>query len=433
MPPSEITAVPNLHDAEAPAAAAFAVQLDEGQQTALDTILARLKSGARRIVLAGAAGTGKTTVLLQIIERVVAAGWEVHLLAPTNKAARRMTETTGRPARTLHSVQYSKFVEADDGELVISGRRSFAEARELVVVDEASMLGSALVKDLEEMLPEKAAVLYLGDPYQLPPVKDSAGVDLDHPDAALTKVHRQAAENPILAYATAIREGWGVAWMQAWVQQIQAGAVHPSLQVVHADAAQIAAWAVGGAGGSATEGASSGSSDRQVLTWMHVDRQRINLESLRIASPGFSMRPGLKLVMRMNDKNRQFSNGDVFTVKECRLVATAPNAGAIISIVPVEKPNLSFLVAPRTFDVDEAWKDTLSRAAVGKTRYPIQKCTWGWCLTVHQSQGSQWDDVVLYLSREDLLWSIAPRSQNARLLYTAVTRAKKSLIIAVGG
>jgi hypothetical protein len=137
--------------------------------------------------------------------------------------------------------------------------------------------------------------------------------------------------------------------------------------------------------------------------------------------------------MRMNDKNRQFSNGDVFTVKECRLVATAPNAGAIISIVPVEKPNLSFLVAPRTFDVDEAWKDTLSRAAVGKTRYPIQKCTWGWCLTVHQSQGSQWDDVVLYLSREDLLWSIAPRSQNARLLYTAVTRAKKSLIIAVGG
>lgn len=418
MPPSEITAAADLPSA---AAEPPAFQLDEGQQTALDIILQRLQAGQRRIILAGAAGTGKTTVLLQIIARVVAAGWEVHLLAPTNKAARRMTETTGRNARTLHSVQYSKFVETDDGDLVVSGRRAFAEAKELVVVDEASMLGSVLVRDLEEMLPPQAAVLYLGDPYQLPPVKDSPGVDLHRPDAALTKVHRQAAENPILAYATAIREGWGVAWMQAWVQQIQAGHTHPALQVVSANHAQVAAWAT------ETNGA-----DRQVLTWKHVDRQRINLESLKVASPAFAMRPGLKLVMRMNDRNRRWSNGDVFTVGACRLVATAPNAGAIIEIAPAERPGVTFMAAPRTFDVDEPWKDTMARAYANKRRYPIEKCTWGWCLTVHQSQGSQWDDVVLYLDSADLL-SPAPGSQNAKLLYTAVTRAKKSLIIAIGG
>jgi len=394
------------------------VILDDAQDLSLNTLLRMLAEGCRRLILAGAAGTGKTTVVLEIINRAVAAGWEVRLLAPTNRAALRMAETTGRPAQTIQSAQYRKFVETEDGELVMSDAQAVAVGRMLVVIDEASMLGSRLVADLDRFLPPEAAVLFMGDPYQLPPVKDTPGVDLTRPHAALTKVHRQAAGNPVLAYATAIREGWGPHWIGEWIQQIQAGMHDSRLQVVTANAALIAPWAV------------SNDTDRVVLTWMHRDRIAINHAALGEANPSRGFRAGLRIIIRENDKKAGLVNGDVLTVEACRMVGGTP-AGPVIEIKAGDK---KILIAPSAFDQEGTWKDIKSRFTTARGKvYPIIQCSWGWCLTVHQSQGSQWADVLLYLGDPQLLTDCRAGSQNAKLLYTAVTRARQSLVIALPG
>jgi hypothetical protein len=77
----------------------------------------------------------------------------------------------------------------------------------VAIIDEASMVDENLARDIETYLPPNYAVLYVGDKGQLPPVGGKWGADFEHPDAALTKVHRQSADNPILNLATRIREG----------------------------------------------------------------------------------------------------------------------------------------------------------------------------------------------------------------------------------
>lgn len=149
----------------------------------------------------GGAGTGKTTVLKAIMWAIEKLHGTVHAVALAGRAAIRMTEATGRPARTIAGFLGA----AEHGELELGGS-------DLVVVDEASMVDLPLAYSLMRAIPEEARLLMVGDPYQLPPIGMGLVFSVYAADDRISKVeliqvHRQAKETGIPQIAGQIRMG----------------------------------------------------------------------------------------------------------------------------------------------------------------------------------------------------------------------------------
>ena len=175
--------------------------LADGQRSALEMALTR-----RLLVITGGPGTGKTTLVKAILEALETAGADVLLAAPTGRAARRLGESTGREARTLH-----RLLEADPGR---GFRRNLVRPLEtdLLVVDEASMIDVPLMDALLAALPETAGLLLIGDVDQLPSVGPGQVLKdlIDSgtlPVARLDRIFRQAAESRIVRNAHRINHG----------------------------------------------------------------------------------------------------------------------------------------------------------------------------------------------------------------------------------
>lgn len=181
---------------------ALGVELSESQLNAAQSLLTH-----KVAVLTGGPGTGKTTLVRTLLQALPLDGDEIVLAAPTGRAARRLSESTRRPARTLHRV-----LEADPGRGTF--RRNPARPLEvsLVIVDEASMVDTALMDALLQALPKEAALLLVGDVDQLPSVGpgrvladiiDSGVVET----LALSEIFRQAEASRIVANAHLINAG----------------------------------------------------------------------------------------------------------------------------------------------------------------------------------------------------------------------------------
>lgn len=161
-------------------------------------------------ILTGGPGTGKTTTLNAIIELYEQRNAHIQLAAPTGRAAKRMTELTGREAKTLH-----RLLEV---EWTSNNRQSFARNEknplecDVIIVDEASMLDSLLFESLLHALKISTRIILVGDTDQLPSV--SAGNVLNdvlssnlYSSVALKKVFRQAMQSTIITNAHAIIKG----------------------------------------------------------------------------------------------------------------------------------------------------------------------------------------------------------------------------------
>jgi exodeoxyribonuclease V alpha subunit len=142
------------------------VELTEKQQLAVETCISN-----KRVLVTGGAGSGKTTVIRNIIERIAAAeGNEVIVLcAPTGKAAARITEASGYKAHTVHSACGFFPVDGED-EFQRQQRPPIAKTATTLIVDEASMLDDQLLAGICTTVPSTCRVILVGDPNQLPPV-----------------------------------------------------------------------------------------------------------------------------------------------------------------------------------------------------------------------------------------------------------------------
>lgn len=193
---TELKPFPEDPPKEAPAPLA-GIELTEQQKDAVRAVLARIAQGEWCTRLAGAAGTGKTTVTKVILHKLAEHGVrDVMVAAPTGRAASVVGGVT------LHSVLYTPD-QADDGS--IRGWKPRAEPLPFLVIDEGSMITPEMLADIRSVTRQ---VLIIGDPAQLPPV----GLDVNlmaESDVFLTEVHRQAADNPILKLATEIRNWAG--------------------------------------------------------------------------------------------------------------------------------------------------------------------------------------------------------------------------------
>lgn len=437
--------------------------LSPDQDRAVDACLAALTVPKSEAVLAGAAGSGKTTVLNAILQE--AKGLYLQFLAPTGKAALRVKEQTGRVCKTIHSAIYGTVDEQQDTSSVTAAKGQsklvFGELRPpkgcgprtLVVVDEASMVDATLANNLRKMVFEAGGrILWCGDHEQLAPVGGKWGCDLQNPTAKLTKVHRQALESPVLELATLIRQGKGGTFTN-WGEDCQ----RREDQTV----ADAVAWAEDKAQGDVlAELVGQDPPTRVMLTW--TNRVRAQANRLTRKSRGYepsTLLVGETLVCLLNNHALGVMNGSLIDVKS---VEPHPLTSKVLG-VEVLLVNGRYLVIPSTFDkadrtrsdtqvVREAWSplwapmrpkfpgqettaQLMSRVGISWTdlrylRNTVVKQkfvgTYGYCLTVHKSQGSQWQEVA-FLSCPSFRRN-SDAAFKKRLTYTAITRASETFI-----
>mgnify|MGYP003663010874 CR=1 FL=1 len=208
-----------LLQSSAPLAPRYDLPFEPGreQRGLLARILGHVLDPGRRVTLApGAAGTGKTTIILLLLRILLLAGLRVVVATPTHKARRRVEEALGGVGVEVVTHQSmwcgDAREEVQDGEeyaddLHLTPSEDRLLDYDVVVVDEASMLTEEDLSNLLSVLPDSCTVVGTGDHHQLPPVSGRPGFDWSDADAyGLTHVHRQAEGSPVLAAATAIRQ-----------------------------------------------------------------------------------------------------------------------------------------------------------------------------------------------------------------------------------
>jgi exodeoxyribonuclease V len=357
------------------------------QDAALRAAAEWLKRGEPKLFrLFGFAGTGKTTLAKKIAEDIDGV---VAFAAFTGKAALVMRSRGCADARTIHSLIY-RASETETGELIFVLNEDSAVARsKLVIIDECSMVDAELGRDL---LSFGKPVLVLGDPGQLPPVKGGGFFTSAEPDVMLTEVHRQAADNPILRLSMLVREG----------KRLTPGAYGES-QVVRRD--EIDSDMVTAA--------------HQLLVGLNRTRRSYNIRMRELFGRTDAFpEAGDKLVCLKNNHKKGLLNGGIWLVK---------------STVPARKKKLLMNVAseddpaekPRRIGVLPEFFQGLEETLPPLLRKDSDEFDYGYALTVHKAQGSQWDHVILFDE------SFAFREHRARWLYTGITRASKQLTIVV--
>jgi exodeoxyribonuclease-5 len=230
----------------------------------------------------------------------------------------------------------------------------------------------------------------LGDPAQLPPVKGGGFFTEAEPDVMLTEIHRQAEDNPIIRLSQTIRTGGEVDY-----------GTYGETRVIRRD--EIDADIVMGAD--------------QVLVGLNKTRRAYNLR-IRELSERHAPMPVVddKLVCLRNDRGKGLLNGGLWRVAE---------------LDGIKKDYVKLKVRPEEDPARDPIPVAVHKAFFEGTEadlpYPIRRESdefdYGYALTVHKSQGSQWDAVVLFDESRSF------REHRARWLYTGVTRAAKRLVL----
>ncbi|MBC1260753.1 ATP-dependent RecD-like DNA helicase [Synechococcus sp. BSF8S] len=178
------------------------LELAASQKAALEEALS-----SKVLVITGGPGVGKTTLINAILRILAAKKLRILLCAPTGRAAKRMAETTGLEAKTIH-----RLLEFDPAAFGFKRKAELPLEADLLVVDETSMVDVPLMASLLDALPPEAALLLVGDVDQLPSVGPGQVLaDLINsgalPVARLTEVFRQAASSRIITTAHTINAG----------------------------------------------------------------------------------------------------------------------------------------------------------------------------------------------------------------------------------
>ena len=360
------------------------------QDAALQAIAAwRRDGGAQVFRLFGYAGTGKTTLARRIADDVDGA---VAFGAFTGKAASVMRQKGCHDAATIHSLIY-RTKEGDEGGPTFTLNRSGPAAKaDLIVIDECSMVDSDLGNDL---LSFDKPVLVLGDPAQLPPVRGGGFFTEAEPDVMLTEVHRQAADDPIVRMAMTIREGGRLETGEYGESRVIRRRDIDPAQVLDCD---------------------------QVLVGLNRTRRLYNNRLRELAGHTDPMPSvGEKLVCLRNDRTKGLLNGSTWTVQALR---APPRPDTVrLDVVPEDDP----AVRRRAVDI-KVLRQVIEGSEEEIPLYlkrETDEFTYGYALTVHKAQGSQWDKVVLFDE------SYAFREHRARWLYTGLTRAAQAITVVV--
>jgi exodeoxyribonuclease-5 len=366
------------------------------QDAALKAVSAWLKArpgshGVPQVFrLFGYAGTGKTTLARHIADN---ADGEVKFAAFTGKAAAVMRGKGCDGATTIHALIYRARESGEEIPSFDLYDEAPASKADLIIIDECSMVDAELGRDL---LSFGVPVLVLGDPAQLPPIQTGAtagGFFTDaEPDIMLTEVHRQAQDDPIVRLSMTVRAGeYLEPGHYGETEVVRKGNLDPQ-RVVAAD---------------------------QILVGRNNTRRSYNIRLReRRGFDGAMPSAGDKLVCLRNNRKKGLFNGSLWSVKE----RGGRKAGIMtLRLLPDDntaRRGVKVSVRPECFTGGIEHVDWARRK-------PYDEFDYGYVLTVHKAQGSQWDDVVLFDE------SFAFAEMRERWLYTGVTRAVKRLTVVV--
>lgn len=164
------------------------------------------------LVITGGPGTGKTTIIHTIIQIFKSSGMEVVLAAPTGRAAKRMTETTGIEAKTIHRMLGVAYADDDNGRQKFDKNETETIEADVIIIDEVSMVDMQLFNNLLKAIEPGTRLILVGDANQLPSV--AAGNVLKDiikskkiKVVRLTEIFRQARESAIITNAHKINSG----------------------------------------------------------------------------------------------------------------------------------------------------------------------------------------------------------------------------------
>lgn len=367
------------------------------------------------MILTGGPGTGKTTVIKGIVELY----GELHgisldpktykkdevfpilLAAPTGRAAKRMSESTGLPAMTIHRLL------GMTGQEDMDDREERQVEGKLLIIDEMSMVDTWLANQLLKALPDQIQVIMVGDEDQLPSVgpgqvlKDLliSGVI---PTVRLTNIYRQKDGSSIIELAHHVKNGR----MPENVMQMQ-----PDRSFIRCSSGQIPEAVEKVVQSAKRKGYTA--KDIQVLAPMYrgpagIDRLNGLLQNIfnpnengarkELKYGDVVYRIGDKVLQLVNKPEHQVYNGDI---------------GEIVSIFTAKENTEKQDMVIVSFDGIE----------VTYTRPDLNQITLAYCCSIHKSQGSEFPVVILPVVRSYY------RMLRRNLLYTAITRSKKILIL----
>lgn len=348
------------------------IELSPKQQEARAAIVKFMGSDKPYFSLHGLAGSGKTTVIADIAREF---DW-TRICTLTGKAASVLRRKTGLMVSTIHSEFYEYIGKEKDKR----GKEQlkFVEAHEagdledaIVLIDECSMVNEAMANDI---LRTGARIVACGDPGQLPPV--SGKQFFWRPDFFLNEIHRQAQDSPIIRQAHAVRNG------------------HPYqpdtdlFRVVRKPTDEDLLMA------------------GTILCWTNKRRIAGNEYMRRLNGYSGYPQPGEPVICLRNVRDMGIFNGAVYTLLEQFL----PGQTEILIDVDgtaVKVPMVEFHGVPTGLKHNEE---------------ALTKFDFGYVMTVHKAQGSEWDNVVLideYGRRED----------REKWLYTGITRAASRITV----
>lgn len=370
------------------------LQLSPSQRQALATVLKN-----KMVIITGGPGVGKTTIVNSILKILRAKRLSVALAAPTGRAAKRLSETTGLAAKTIH-----RLLMFDPKTFAFKYRQDHPLPCDVLVLDEASMIDTVLLYHVLKAIPDQAALILVGDVDQLPSVGPGAVLlDMIRSEfiqtVRLTEIFRQAAHSKIIVNAHRINQGFMPFNNESAKSDFftiyvdKAEDIHE--QLMELIAVRIPKYIDCNA-----------IHDIQVLTPMNRGglgtsalnvslQQKLNGHAEpKITRYGMTFSPGDKVIQIVNNYDKDIFNGDIGLVKA----------------IDLEKGILKIAFEERLIDYEFSELDELNLA---------------YAISIHKSQGSEFPVVVIPVAMQHFM--LLARN----LLYTGVTRGKK-LVVLVG-
>ena len=396
------------------------MELTEKQQEGLNIAIERFKNKEKYTVIAGYAGTGKSTLVKFIIAALAQYGIDpnkdVVFTSFTGKATQVLQKKGNKNVSTLHKLLYESYPRKD-GTFVRMPVRFISY--KVVVVDECSMVPKELLKLLAT---HDVYILCLGDPGQLPPInKDEDNHLLDNPHIFLDEVMRQAAESEIIQLSMKIRNGEPIPFAQGKeVQVIKMSDLNTGMLQ----------WA------------------DQVLCATNATRVALNNQMRELLGRGDTPEDGDKIICLRNywDNVAENSGNPLINGAIGYINNSFESFHQVPGFIDIKKHHFPVLMGDfvsdsgdkydgltmdkemiltgtPTLDKYDSYKVCQARKGLYKHLVPME-FTYGYAITGHKSQGSEWDKVLVIEEKFPF-----GKEDHQRWLYTCVTRAAKKLVL----
>lgn len=390
------------------------MQLSTKQENGLNETIRRYKAKEKFVVISGYAGSGKSTLVRFIIDALDVEENKVAYATYTGKAAEVLRKKGNKHAQTLHRLLYDSIPRKGGGFIRIPKKTLDYT---IVVVDECSMVPKTMI---DMLLSHRVFVIFLGDPGQLPQIDKKEAHDLlDHPHVFLDEIHRQAQESEIIRLTMKIRAGEDIDYSTGDEVMVVHKKDFVTGQMLWADT---------------------------MICATNATRHGLNNQMRQLLGYNGVLQTGEKIIFKSNYWDLCTENGDALVNGTIGIVNNPFESFVRIpSYVKNNRRDLPIIITNFTpdggetfenIDIDKDFLLTEEPCMDWRVSYQLGKlkskigdiipkhATYGYALTCHAAQGSEWDKVLVI--EESFPFK---KDEHKRWLYTSCTRSSKKLVL----